>query len=124
MAKSKGEFVEFGDVDPAVEALISQKKPKSGPQRGKPGSAGRVGQDQTGRQRATYDVTIPRQNMIREIAKAEQTGQGDIIEAAIVAFYNAWQAGKVELEPYKSVHASLKSPFKTIVPDEFDLFSD
>ena len=82
-----------------------------------------VGIDQGGRSKATYDLPVARQNLIREMAQTEDVSQGDIVEAAIVAFYEAWQAGKVDLTDMKQITRSLKATWKLAIPDDFSIFS-
>lgn len=87
--------------------------------RGKPGNAGQVGRDKTGLTKATYALPITRQEMVREIAAEEDVSQTDIVEAAIVAFYNAWQAGQIDLSELKVTTKSLRVSWRLEIPDNF-----
>lgn len=137
MSDTSDDFLDFGEVyDPAIAATISQgerrmakpvpkkksakaSKEKDTDGRGKPGNAGRVGQDVLGREKVTFNLPIRRQNLVREMAQAEDVSQADIVEAGIVALYNAWQAGKVDLESLKGFAKSLRVTHKLEVPDDF-----
>lgn len=92
--------------------------------RGQAGHAGRRGVDKTGRAKATYNIPVSRQELIRQIAEAEDVSQADIVETAIVAFYNAWQTSRVELHEFKAPTRSLKATWKLEIPDDFSLFSE
>jgi hypothetical protein len=91
--------------------------------RGKPGNAGERGVDKTGRAKATYNIPVDRQALVREIAQAEDVSQADIVETAIVAFYNAWQSNKIDLHEFKAPTRSLKAIWKLEIPDDFEFFS-
>jgi hypothetical protein len=92
--------------------------------RGRAGHAGERGVDKTGRAKATYNIPVDRQAMVREMAQAEEVSQADIVESAIVAFYNAWQDNQVDLHPLKAPTRSLKAIWKLEIPDDFQLFSE
>ena len=62
--------------------------------------------------------------MVREMAQAEEVSQADIVESAIVAFYNAWQDNQDDLHPLKAPTRSLKAIWKLEIPDDFQLFSE
>ena len=90
--------------------------------RGKPGNAGKIGLDQDGRSKATFDISLARQTMLKEICEAESASPSGLVEAAIVALYNAWQAGRFSVEDYREPARSLRVDWNVIVPDEFQLF--
>ena len=92
--------------------------------RGRPGHAGQKGIDKAGRSKATYNLPVERQNLVRQMAETEEISQGDIVEAAVVAFYNAWKDGQVTLEDLKGPTRSLKAMWKLAVPDDFTFFSE
>jgi hypothetical protein len=92
--------------------------------RGRVGNAGERGVDKTGRAKATYNIPVDRQALVREMAQAEDVSQADIVETAIVAFYNAWQTEKVDLHELKAPTRSLKATWKLEIPDDFGLFSE
>lgn len=92
--------------------------------RGKPGHGGQLGVDKTGRSKATYDLELDRQAMIEEMAQTEEVAKSDIVEAAIVAFYNAWKAGQVDLVDLKEPTRSLRAIYKLTIPSEFSFFSE
>ncbi len=92
--------------------------------RGQAGHAGQRGTDKTGRAKATYNIPVDRQELVRQMAEAEDVSQADIVEAAIVALYNAWQAAQVELYEFKSPTRSLKATWKLEIPDDFAPFSE
>lgn len=89
--------------------------------RGRPGNAGAVGRDRTGASKATYALPTRRQELVRRMAEAEDVSQTDIVEAAIVALYNAWEAGRVDLEALKVPAKSLKATWHLEVNDKFFL---
>ena len=91
--------------------------------RGRAGNAGARGIDKTGRAKATYNIPVDRQALVREMAEAEDVSQADIVESAIVAFYNAWQIEKVDLHGFKVPTRSLKATWKLEIPDDFEFFS-
>jgi hypothetical protein len=92
--------------------------------RGKPGNAGEIGIDKRGQGKVTYYLSVSRQNLVKEMATAEEVSQTDIVEAAVVAFYNVWRAGKLDLDDLKSATKSLRVLWKLDVPDKFGFFSD
>lgn len=92
--------------------------------RGRPAHAGQLGTDQSGRSKATYDLPLERQDLVRLMAQTEEVSQGDIVEAAVVAFYNAWQAGRISLAELKENTRSLKATWRLNVPDDFTFFSE
>ena len=92
--------------------------------RGRTGNAGERGVDKTGRAKATYNIPVDRQALVREMAIAEDVSQADIVETAIVAFYNAWQTEKIDLHELKTPTRSLKATWKLEIPDDFGLFSE
>lgn len=87
--------------------------------RGKPGNAGELGKDKAGLTKATYALPIERQALVREMAESEDVSQTDIIEAAVVAFYNAWQANRVDLSGLKTPAKSLRFSWHLEIPDNF-----
>lgn len=111
--------------DSAVRRLVDQagqrQRESLSDGRGRAGRSGKKGVDSAGRSKATYNITRPRQDFVREMAGAEDVSQSDIVEAAIVAFYNAWTGGKVDLTGLKTPARSLKATWKVAVPDEFEL---
>jgi hypothetical protein len=113
------------ESDSAVRRLVDQagqrQRESLSDGRGRAGRSGQKGVDSAGRSKATYNVTRPRQDLVREMAGAEDVSQSDIVEAAIVAFYNAWAGGKVDLAGLKKPARSLKATWKIAVPDEFEL---
>lgn len=114
----------------AVERLVSQaqaeqkeiaNKTAGRDGRGRPGNAGERGKDKTGASKATYALPTHRQELVREMADAEDVSQTDIIEAAIVALYNAWKAGRVDFGPIKTGAKSLRVTWHLEVEDTFFL---
>ena len=110
-------------VKKAEERQQAQTKPNSDG-RGRAGHAGERGVDKTGRAKATYNIPVDRQALVREMAQAEEVSQADIVEAAIVAFYNAWQENQIDLHQFKAPTRSLKAIWKLEIPDDFQLFSE
>ncbi len=112
----------------AVARLMGEAKQRQQEQethgRGKPGHGGQLGQDSAGRKKVTYNLTLARQTLVRQMAAEENVSQADIAEAAIVMFYNAWRSGKVDLEDLREPARSLKVLWKLQVPDDFESFSD
>ena len=125
--KDEAGLLSFDDIyDPAIAATLSEKepnrtadKPKKKDGRGKPRHAGKLGQDKTGHGKVTYRISPARQELVRDIAKAEQVHHYDIVEVAIVAFVNAYRAGLVDLDPLKQSAASLKAAHTLEVPDDY-----
>lgn len=110
----------------ATQQLVekSQKYQSTIPDgRGKPGHSGTVGQDSAGRSKATYNISVVRQALVRDIAKKEGVHYADIVEAAIVAFANAYTAGQVDLDPFKVPAISLKASLTLEIPDNFFISS-
>lgn len=109
-----------------VNRLVSQahdaQKAAHSDGRGKPGNAGQLGRDKEGVTKATYALPISRQDWVREIAEAEDVSKTDIAEAAIVAFYNAWKAGRVDLSGLKLPAKSLRFSWHLEIPDELSFF--
>jgi hypothetical protein len=87
--------------------------------RGKPGSAGELGKDKTGLTKATYALPVQRQALVRKMAEAEDVSQTDIVEAAVVALYSAWQAGQVDFSGLKTPAKSLRFSWHLEIPDIF-----
>jgi hypothetical protein len=104
-------------VDTATER--QRENTQNSPGRGRPGHGGELGLDGRGRAKATYDLSLDRQALVREMAEAENVAQSDIIEAAIVLLHNARQAGLVDLHDLKRPARSLKADWKLEIPDEF-----
>ena len=91
--------------------------------RGLAGHGGKLGQDKRGHQKATYNIPIEIQTMVRSIAEAEDVGQADIVHAAIVALHNAYQAGKVDFHAMREPARSIRVLWKLSVPEDFGTFS-
>lgn len=115
----------------AVSRLVSQAREaqaaeEAGPGYGKgqPGHAGELGQDKRGQDKATYYLPRRRQDLVRQMADTEEVSQTDIVEAAVLAFYNAWKTGKLRLDDYKTAARSLRALWKLDLPDEFSFFSE
>lgn len=89
--------------------------------RGRPGNAGEKGRDRTGAAKATYALPTRRQELVREMAEAEDVSQTDIVEAAIVALYNAWKADRVDFGSIKTGAKSLRATWHLEVEDNFFL---
>jgi hypothetical protein len=103
------------------EAEDAKAQGKDG--RGRPGHAGKVGRDNKGTEKRTYYIPLGRQELVEEIAKIEEVSQSNIVEAAILAFYNAYKAGKVDLYQYREIHGqSLKVAYRLELPDDFNIF--
>jgi hypothetical protein len=110
-----------GQAAERQEAEVAKAEGKDG--RGKPGHAGQVGRDNKGVEKKTYYIPLDRQQLIEEIAATEEVSQSNIVEAAILAFYNAYKAGKVDLYKFKEIHGqSLKVAYRLELPDDFNLF--
>lgn len=108
-----------GQAQQAQAAEAAKAAGKDG--RGKPGNAGVLGRDKDGLAKATYALPIRRQALVREIAESEDVSQTDIIEAAIVALYNAWQANRVDFSGLKAPTRSLRFSWHLEIPDNFFL---
>jgi hypothetical protein len=106
-----------GQSRQAQAAEAAQAAGKDG--RGRPGHAGELGRDKAGLEKATYALPVSAQAMIREIAEAEDVSRSDIVHAAAVAFYNAWKAGRVDLNPLKRPTKSLRFSWVLEIEDDF-----
>lgn len=131
--KSDKKDAGFMNFDPAIAASLgerrqpavsSEEKPKKKDGRGKSGHGGELGQDHTGRSKVTYNISKERQALVRNIAKKEEVHYYDIVEAAIVAFANAYEAGQVDLSPYKKSATSLKAANTLEIPPDFYFSSE
>jgi len=103
----------------------AQRQAEEGKRRGagKPGHAGTVGRDRAGRERATYNVSLARQSLIREIAQAEDISLSNVVEFAIVVLHSAWQRGDIDLGEMKRPTRSLRVTWELEIPDKFSFFS-
>ena len=123
MSDSKKRRSGLGQQQSVVQRLIGEserrQKEEATDGRGRPGHAGQVGQDKQGRSKVTYNIPLDRQALVREMAQDEDVSQADIVEAAIVALHNAWQAGKVDFHLMKNPARSLRVSWKLTIPDEF-----
>lgn len=113
------------DIAETVDHLVGESEQRqrelatSG--RGKPGHAGQLGKDKNDRDKATYDLSVERQALIREMADAEDVAKSDIVEAAVVTFYNAWKERKVSLNDLKEPTRSLRVMWKLKIPDDLEI---
>jgi hypothetical protein len=126
MAAKKGERRSGLTGQPSiVQKLVGQAQERQEAERtdgrGRAGHGGERGQDKRGYDKATYYVSLARQDLVREMAEVEDVSQSDIVEAAIVALYNAWKAETVDLEPLKKPTRSLKAGSALVVPEDFDI---
>lgn len=121
-------FDQLGDMSETErmirEARSRQVEQSAGDGRGRAGNSGRVGVDSSGRSKATYNISLAAQEIARAIAETEEVSQADIVEAALLAFGSAYEAGLVDLHPYKRHTRSLKVSWTLELPEEFQLFSD
>jgi hypothetical protein len=96
--------------------------------RGRPGHSGQKGVDNRGVSKKTYPLPLFIQALIEEMAQAENVPQADIVAIAVVAFQDAWRAGRVDLDEIKIITYSEKQPWRGVsrldVPEEFSFFSD
>jgi hypothetical protein len=110
----------------ARKSRETQDNAKKTDGRGRPGHGGQKGVDNRGVSKKTYPLSLFVQGLIEEIAQNENVPQADIVMAAAIAFYNAWRAGKVDLDPYRTVTYSEKQPWRGVakleLPDEFGFF--
>jgi hypothetical protein len=122
-SKAKDRRSGLAGQESTVSRLIGQsterQREKATGGRGKAEHGGQLGQDKTGRSKATYDVSLNRQDLIRLMAQQEDVSQSDIVEVAIVGLYNAWQSGQINLQKFKSSAHSLKASWKLDIPDTF-----
>lgn len=118
----------FANLTESVDNLSRQSREAQAAQqaraegkdgRGKPGHAGQLGRDNTGLAKCTYALPVHRQELIRAMAAAEDCSQTDIVEAAIVALYNVWQSGRVDLAGLKVPTKSLRFSWHLEIPDNF-----
>lgn len=89
--------------------------------RGRPGNAGEKGRDRTGATKATYALPVKYQDLIRQVAEAEDVSQTDIVKLAAVIVYNARKAGRIDFESMKVAARSLKASWYLEVEDDFFL---
>lgn len=90
--------------------------------RGQPGRSGEKGTDSTGRAKATYGITLAAQEIARTIGEAEGISQADVVEVALRAFEQLYQAGKIDLYPFKTPARSLKATWKLKQLEELKIF--
>jgi hypothetical protein len=90
--------------------------------RGKPGGAGQKGQDKTGRAKASFDLSLPRQAIIAELAAAEGVAKSDLVELAIQCLAEAYAAGKLDFYAFRRPARSLRAEWTLDVPDKLNLF--
>lgn len=128
MAKKQRDRSELNGLHPEVVELskesLQQQAAQASDGRGQAGHAGQKGVDKRGHEKATYYIPVERQNLVREMAKAEDVSQSDMIELAVVGLYNAWRAGKLDLAGLKIPKKSLHVMWELSVPEDFSLFLD
>jgi hypothetical protein len=126
MSKKKEGFVDFSDLDPAIDAIVNQGR-QHPDGRGRAGHAGQVGVDKRGVSKATFNISTDTQAIITRLAQQQQLSKANIVEAAIAVLDGALRAKKVDLDPFKSITYSEKQPWRAItelkIPEEFDFFS-
>lgn len=122
--KRRSGLADKGSVVSRLVGQAEQRQRESATDgRGRPGHAGELGRDKLKRSKATYNLSVDRQNLVREMAEAEDISQADVVELAVVALYNAWQAGVIDLQDMKTPARSLRVASKLVVPDDFAPFS-
>ena len=92
--------------------------------RGRPGGAGQIGRDKAGRSKITLELGADLQEQLRQAAATEDCSISDVAEAAIRAFLAEWDAGRVDLHPFKTPARSLKALWKLELPGDYRPFSD
>lgn len=101
-----------------VEEAEQRQRESETDGRGRAGRSGKLGIDSRGRAKASYDLPVSRQTLVREMAETEDVAQSDVVEAAIVVLYNAWQAGQLDFHDLKTHARSLHVAWKLQVPDD------
>lgn len=112
-------------VSEATDALEREEAKAAGKKldgRGKPGHAGQVGRDKTHRTKASYDLSLNRQQLVRDLAAAEGVAQSDVVELAIQLVHEAWQAGRLDFYRLRRPARSLRAEWKLDIPAEIGLF--
>lgn len=97
-------------VTQATEAMESEGKTGAG----KPGHAGQTGQDKTGRQKMTIDLSLDRQQQLKKIANAEGVNVAELAGYAIARLIADYEAGKVDIGSKVVYERSEKQPWKSI----------
>lgn len=92
--------------------------------RGRAGHGGKLGQDKAGRDKATYDLPLDYQDLVRQLAEQEDVSQSDIVRVAIKILHDARQAGQINLADFKIPARSLKASWKLQLPEDFEFFSE
>lgn len=91
--------------------------------RGVAGSAGIKGVDKRGVSKATYNLPLNRQSMVNEVAGKLDVPKNDLVEAAIVALYNAIQNDPTFIDNLIRPGRLLTNAYRLDVPDDFDPYS-
>lgn len=110
----------IGDAQEKQAEAKAKAEGKDG--RGKPGHSGQKGVDSAGRSKATYGISQAAQDFAREIAEVEEISQADVVEVALHIFHRLYQAGRVDLQPFKAPARSLKAVWKLERLDEIEFF--
>ncbi len=119
-------LIEMSETQRIIEQGLQQQESLYSDGRGRPGHAGEVGKDKLGTSKATYNISIARQKLVKKMSQDErvEVPKNDIVEAAIVLLYNAWQQNPEILEALKVPSRIPAFEYRLAVPDEFGFFSD
>jgi hypothetical protein len=106
----------FSQQTSTVANLVSEAREQQAANehdgRGRAAHAGKLGTDNRGAAKATYYISTDSQELVREMATAEDVAQSDIVEVALIFFHRAYAAGQIDLFPLKEPARSLKCSWK------------
>jgi len=71
------------------------------------------------RPKATYDLSLALIEKVQEIAASEDVSRSDIVAWALIAFFDRYEAGEVDLRPHKSMARSLRFACKLLLPERW-----
>lgn len=96
--------------------------------RGKAGNAGEKGTDKRGISKKTIPLPLETQSQIERIATAENIPQGDVVMVAMRILNELYNAGKIDIDPFKELVYSEKQPWRSstrlVIPYEFYFFGE
>ena len=66
-----------------------------------------------------YDLTVKLKEKVREVAKAEDVSQSDIVAWALCEWLDKYEKDGVDLDPYKTNARSLRFGSKLVLPSRW-----
>lgn len=110
MKKTDEGFLDFSDIDPAVDALIGDGKRRKGLRhlgRKERSKKEREQEKQSKRQRVQYDIPFSMRDELAALAKEYDTTASQIVQLAVLKLMDEIESGEIQLENYRVV---IKSP--------------